>query len=72
MPICSHAPGRNINLSGIVYTKDKKMYGIAIANHMPHNNTIEYQQLEQQHAKSCGEISLIPILYHDEVKLSFK
>ncbi len=46
MPICSHAPGRNINLSGIVYTKGKKMYGIAIANHMPHNNTIEYQQLE--------------------------
>lgn len=50
-------PGRNINLSGIVCAKGKKMVVLVFTNVMPHKHTAEFQRFEFPNTKLSGDIS---------------
>lgn len=57
MPICSYAPGRNVNFSGIVYAKGKKMVALTLTNRIPRKHIIDFQQLEFNQQQLRGDIS---------------
>jgi len=56
MPICSYAPGRNVNFSGIVYAKGKKMVALTLTNRIPRKHTAEFQHFGFSSIMSHGDI----------------